>query len=215
MDEIKDKILKTGTTTVGIKCKDGVVLAGDMQVTQGMMLVGDKDFEKVIPINDYHAVTIAGSVSDVQLILKLIKAQVKLEELRRGKKLGSKEIANLLGGLNYNAIRSYSTIPSIAGFLMAGYDGAFHLYEIEPAGAIIEEKRYKADGSGLMMAYGVLEANYKDGMSLDEGVKLAVKAINAAIQRDTSTGYGINVFTVTEKGVKKVLSKEIDMTIKA
>jgi len=58
---------------------------------------------------------------------------------------------------------------------------------------------------------GVLETMYKKGMSVDEGVNLAVKAINAALQRDIYSGNGIDVVAVTSKGVKTVLEKEINV----
>src|SRR3989344_4887028 len=93
---------KTGTTTVGMVCKDGLVLAADKKMTLGGQIVSNKKFEKVFPINEDFAITIAGLVSDVQLLTKLIKAQVKLEELKKGKKIRTKEAANLLANLVYS-----------------------------------------------------------------------------------------------------------------
>src|SRR3989338_9786174 len=96
--------LKTGTTTVGVKCKDGVVLAADMRATAVHMIV-DKRAEKVHIITDDLALTIAGGVSDAQLLIKLIKAELKLKEIRADKRASVKEAANLLGGLLYSNIR--------------------------------------------------------------------------------------------------------------
>ncbi len=63
------------------------------------------------------------------------------------------------------------------------------------------------------MAYGVLETLYKEGMNVDDGVKLAVKCINAALQRDSATGNGIDVVTITKEGIKTVLEKEIKINL--
>ena len=63
------------------------------------------------------------------------------------------------------------------------------------------------------MAYGVLESQYKKGMSIDEGMKLAITAVNAALQRDSASGNGLDVVVIDENGVKKVLTKELNTTI--
>ena len=115
MEDIK----KTGTTTLGILCKDGVVLAADRRATAGNIIMS-KRFRKIMQIDDNVAITVAGSVSDVQMLVKIIKAQIRLNSLRRGgKELTIREVANLLGNLVYNAIRTPAMIPSITGFLVA------------------------------------------------------------------------------------------------
>ena len=62
--ELKDSILKTGTTILGIVCKDGVVMAADRQMTAGRHMVGSKNFPKVTQINDYLVMSVAGNASD-------------------------------------------------------------------------------------------------------------------------------------------------------
>lgn len=209
---MEDRKLKTGTTTLAMVCKDGLVVAADRRVTAGGRLVTDKRFTKVQAIEDDHIVAFSGSVSDVQLAIKIIRAQIKLDEIRRGKKLLTKEIANLMAGINYSALRS---IFAISSFLLAGKDDrGFHIYEVNPDGSIIEVIDYVGDGSGMMFTTGVFEANYRKGMSIQEGVDLAVKAVNASIQRDAASGNGIDVFTITNKGVKHVIDKELDMTLR-
>ena len=206
-----NKTLKTGTTTLAIICKDGLVVAADRRSTAGSMVYG-KASKKIQLIEENHVVTTAGSVSDIQLTVKIIKAQVKLDEMRRGKKLMTKEIANLIAGLNYSALR---TTYAIASFLLAGRDErGFHVYDITPDGSIIDVQDYAGDGSGVMFTTGVFEANYRKDMGVDEGVKLAVKAMNAALQRDIYSGNGIDVITITSKGIKQVIDKELDTSIK-
>lgn len=211
---MEDKIVKTGTTTVALVCKDGIVLAADKRATLGGMIVGHKDVDKVLIINDNLALTTAGGVSDIQLMVKLLKAQMKLDEIRRDRQLNTKEIANLLATMVYGNIRKMSMIPGISAFLLGGKDNeGYHTYDIGPDGSVLPVKDYICDGSGMMFATGVLEANYKKNMNIEEGIKLAVKAVNAAIQRDTCSGNGIDVVTITNKGARKVFTKELDMTI--
>ncbi len=202
---------QTGTTTVGIMCKDGIVLSADKKMTLGGQIVSSKKFEKVFAINEDLAITIAGLVSDVQLLTKLIKAQIKLDELRKGKKVKVKEAANMLANLVYSNVRKFSTIPGITGFLLGGRDNdGFHLYELGMDGSLTKCDDYVTDGSGMVFAMGVLEANYKEDLTVDEGVKLAIKTVSAAMQRDTASGSGIDVITITKEGVKKVFSKQLE-----
>jgi len=207
---------KTGTTNVGIVFKEGIVLAADRKMTLGGMIVSSKKFEKVVMINEDLAMTVAGLVSDVQLITKIIRAQVKLDELRRGKKIKTTEAVSLLSNLVYNNSRKFSAIPGVTGFLVGGRDKeGFYLYELGMDGSLTKFDDYTTTGSGMLFATGVLEANFKEDLNLDEAIKLAVKAVNAAIQRDTGSGSGIDVLAITKDGVKKVFAKQIDSRISA
>jgi len=207
-------VVKTGTTTVAIMCKDGVVLAGDRRATAGYVVY--KKAKKVVLINENMAVTTAGNVSDVQLMVKLTKAEMMIKDLQTGRKSTVKEVSSLLAGMLYNNIRRPSMIPGIAAFLLAGKDqSGFHTYSLDPDGSMLPVDDYVADGSGSVFALGVLESGYKEGMSVDDGVKLAVSALNAAIQRDTASGNGIDVLTITAKGMQFVIEKQIETRITA
>src|SRR3989338_3818817 len=210
-----DKELKTGTTTIGIVCKDGLVLAADKRATSGY-LISYKRFDKIINITDSISVTVAGTVSDVQLLVKYLKAELKLKDIRTGRETSVKEAANLLANFVYNNIRKLSLIQGISHFIIGGKDpSGFHLYDLSPDGSIVEVDDYISSGSGSVMAFGVLETLYKKGLSVEEGVKLAAKGINAAVQRDIASGNGIDIITITREGIKKVLSKEIEYRIEA
>ena len=208
-----DRQLNTGTTTVGIVCNDGLVLAADKRATSGY-LIAYKKFEKVIKITDNIAVTVAGTVSDVQLLVKYLRAELKLKDIRTGKTSSVKEAANLLANFVYGNIRRMSMIMGVSHFVLGGKDNeGFHLYDISPDGSIALIDDYVSSGSGSVMAFGVLETLYKHGLTVDEGMKLAAKSVNAAVQRDIASGNGIDIFTITKDGVKKVFTKEISMKI--
>jgi proteasome beta subunit len=206
-------ILKTGTTTVGIVCKDGVVLAADKRATSGH-LIASKRAKKVEEISKNIAVTMAGTVSDAQLLIRLVSSETKLRQMRMGQEVFVKETANLMARMVYNNIRKMSMIPGIAHFLMGGKDReGTHLYEIFADGSIQDIPDFISSGSGSVMAYGVLETMWKPDMSIEEGVTMAVACINAAIQRDSASGNGIDVVTITESGMKRVINKEITTKI--
>lgn len=213
--EIKDQVLKTGTTTIGILCKDGVVLAADRRATMGN-IIADKKAQKIHQISDNIALTIAGTVSDAQLLVKLIQSEVRLKKIRTGKDAILKEVANLTSRMVYNNIRQPSMIPGITQFVMGGMDiNGFHLYDVFVDGSITECEDYVSSGSGSTTVYGVLETLYKKNLSVEEGIKLVLKCLHAALQRDSASGCGFDVITITNKGFIQVLAKEIDTTISA
>ena len=208
-DKDKEKLVKTGTTTVGIVCSDGIVMAADKRSSAGYM-VANKKQKKIVQIADNIAVTQAGLVSDAQLLSKIIKAEIKLKDIQTGRTTTVKEAANLLAGLLYQNIRKMSMVPGIVGFLLGGFDSnGPQLFELGVDGSTTSFEDFASDGSGSVFAMGVLETLYQKGISTDEGVKLAVKAINAALRRDMATGNGIDVITVTAEGVKHIMTKEV------
>ena len=211
-----EEIVKKGTTTVGIVCKDGIILAADKRATAGYGLIVNKNVEKVQIVTDNMAVTTAGNVSDIQLIIKLIKAEIALKKMRLTKEPAVKEVANLFAGIIYYNVRKFSWIPGITAFILGGKDDSgFHLYELSPDGSVMEVEDYVSDGSGMVMAIGVLDTLYKKDIMINDGVKLAVKAINASIQRDAASGEGIDVFAITKTGIKKVFTKKLETNIQA
>jgi proteasome beta subunit len=210
---MENQTLKTGTTTIGIVCKDGIILAADKRATAGYM-VAEKKMDKIFPLDDAIGITTAGSVSEVQLLLKLMKAQIKLTKMRAKKGLTVKEVTNLLATYVYTNIRRPSMILAITGFLVAGKDSSgFSLYEVGIDGSVIKAQDYRTDGSGSVFALGVLENEYKQDISVQQGIELALHAINASLKRDAATGNGIDIVTITNEGYKKVMEKEINTGI--
>ncbi|MBI4140244.1 proteasome subunit beta [Candidatus Woesearchaeota archaeon] len=211
MKNVEEETLK-GTTTVGVVCKDGIVLAADRRATAGFVV--NKKAKKIIQITDSMAVTMAGLVSDAQLLSKLAKAELKLKDLQSNRTSSIREAANLIGGMLYANIRRMSMVPGIVGFLLGGVDHeGFHLYDLGIDGSVTEVDDYISDGSGSVFAFGVLETLFKKGMSIDEGVKVAARAISAALQRDFNTGNGIDVMTITDKGIQMVIEKELNVKL--
>jgi len=189
-----------------------VILAADKRVTLAGRIVVDKKFNKILQVNDYLIVAMSGSVSDAQLLTKYLRANLKLNELKRNKPNDTKESVNFLSNIIYGSARQF--IPAIVGFLVAGRDeSGVHLYEVGIDGSIIEYTDYTSDGSGMMYATGTMEANYKKGMTSQELIKLAVQAVNSAMQRDAASGNGVEVYQITKDDIKKVFEKEVNSII--
>lgn len=204
--------LKTGTTTVSLKYKNGVLLFADKRASAGGMIV-DKKAKKIHKITKYIAVTTAGVVSDIQLLMKVVRAELKLKEVRTNKGSKVKEAANLLASMLYSSIRRLSTLPSIAHFIMGGYEKSsdkFMIYDLFPDGSITKVEEYICSGSGSVFAYGVLEANYKKDLGYNDALLLGTKAINAAMQRDIASGNGIAAMVITKEGCKEISEEELN-----
>lgn len=209
--DFQNSILKTGTSLVGIVCKDGIVMASDRQVTGGRSLVLNKDFQKTNAINDYLVVSWAGIVSGAQRLSKVVAAELKLKELRSKVRPSVKKSANLVATIAYAGIRQHSMVPDVVNTFVGGFneDGTCELYSVGADGSLISVKNYIADGSGMVYILGLLERQYKPGMSVKEGIELAQEAIKSSTQRDVYSGHGIDVFAITKDGIKKAIDQEI------
>jgi proteasome beta subunit len=209
--ELKNSILKSGTTILAIVCKDGVIMAADRRATAGTIIV-EKNAKKVFPVNDYLIISGTGSMADINRVPKFLAAELKLKELRSKTRPTVAQAASLLANMSYNGIRQPSMIPQQAGFLLAGFneDGSTEVYSVWPEGSILKIEDYDANaGSGMPYVLGLLERQYKKGLSVEEGVKLAIECIKSSTQRDIGSGNGIDVFTITKDGIKKAVDMEI------
>jgi proteasome beta subunit len=201
------KYLK-GTTTLAFICKSGVVVGSDTRSTMGF-LISDKKSKKIYNIDDRMALTTAGLVGDNVTLVRVMKAQAALSRLEK-KPLTIKGAANLLSNILY----SRRGFPFMVQLVLAGYDSAPHVYELDAVGGM-SEKSVSATGSGRPTAYGVLESEYKEGMSLEDGIKLAVKAVKSAMERDAASGNHIDIVTVTGDGYAEVPQETIKEILKS
>ncbi|MCK5107326.1 MAG: proteasome subunit beta [Nanoarchaeota archaeon] len=206
-------IMKTGTTTLGIFCKDGIVMGADRRTTAGG-LIANKKTQKVLPLTDQIWVTMAGTASDAQLLIRLAQSELRLRRIRSGRSCTIKEAAYFMSRMVYNNLRKPSIVPGVSHFLLGGFDHTgYYLYDVFPDGTITEIDDFISSGSGSVMVYGVLETLFTPGITTEKAVPLAVKAINAAMQRDTASGNGLDIIVITKDSAKKVFEKEINTNI--
>ena len=181
------------TTTVGIRSKDGVVLAADKRASKGFF-VGSKVVQKIFHLDDTIAVAIAGQMSDAEYLVSLAKAERRLLELRRGYPLSVKESAKLIANITYSGMKSYS--PFFVELVVAGVDREGpHVYTNDMSGAITSED-FMSSGSGSPIAYGVLEQGYRQDLDIDGAKRLGEAAVRAAMERDPGSGNGVDVLAI-------------------
>ncbi|MFO8050982.1 MAG: archaeal proteasome endopeptidase complex subunit beta [Thermoplasmatota archaeon] len=197
--------VKTGTTTIGMVCKDGVVLATEHRATMGT-LIAHTDTKKLFKIDDHIGLTTAGLVGDAQNLARYIKAEAELYKLKRDQPMTLKAASTLTA----NILSSSRYFPYWVQLLLGGFDrDGGHIYSLDAAGGSIPDK-FCATGSGSPYAYGVLEDNYQDGLKTTDGIDLAIKALNAAMRRDSASGNGYDIVVIDKKGWKAVEEKEVD-----
>jgi proteasome beta subunit len=195
--------LKTGTTTVGLRAEDGVVLATDMRASLGNM-VSSKTVQKVEDIHPTGALTIAGSVSAAQSLIRTLRAEVNLYDARQGEDMSMTALSTLTS----NLLRSggfFIVVPVLGGV----DDDGPHIYSMDALGGKTEEE-YAVSGSGSTFALGVLEQQYEEGMNVEEARDVAIRSVGSAVERDTASGNGINIATITEESVEIERFEEFD-----
>lgn len=202
MSNVEEKILH-GTTTVGIKADEGVVLCADMRASAGYFIANNNTM-KIQRIDAHAGMTMAGGVADAQNITDALRYHARLYRVRKQDSIPIRSITRL-ASLMFHQNRGY---PFIADILVGGYDNSGPaLFNIDMFGSV-EEKTYVTTGSGSPVAYGLLEEEYADGITLKDATRVAFRAVNAAIARNIGTGDGINVATVGKDGFRLLTDEE-------
>jgi proteasome beta subunit len=196
--EEKLEVRKSGTTTVGLICKDGVVLAAEKKSTMGY-LIASKESEKILPIADHIAMTIAGVSGDAQILARYMRAELKLFEIQNQRRISVKGACILLS----NILQGSKFFPYYVQLILAGFDDGPKIFSLDAIGGWEEEKKFFSTGSGSPIALGVLEDSYRENLTVEEGKKIALRAIKAAVERDiASGGKGADVAVITKDGIK-------------
>lgn len=187
-----------GATTIGVVCKDGVVLASERRVSYGYFVMS-KSGRKVFRIADTIGAVCAGLMADMQVLTKEVGAQLQLYSFERDRLASVRSAAKVMAALLFER-RMY---PYLAQTIVGGIDDEGpSLFVLDPIGSVIDDK-YASVGSGSEIAVGVLEAEYKEGMTVEQGKELVKKAAKAALARDIGSGNGLDIMTITKTGIKE------------
>lgn len=199
-----EDLKKTGTTIMGMVCKDGVVIATERRATMGT-LIAHKATKKLYKIDVHLALATAGLVGDLQVLSRYLSAETNLYRLKRDRKIPVKSAATLMS----NILNQRKFAPYYVQLILGGWDSkGGHVYSLDAAGGAIPDK-YTAGGSGSPYVFGVLEDQYKDDLTVDEGIDIATRAMSAAMERDSASGNGIDIAVINEKEFKMISEGEI------
>jgi len=179
-----------GATALGVVFKDGVVLGADKRFAYGNFILS-RSSKKVFLISDNVGAACAGMISDMQVLIKRVSAEVKLRELEIKRPVSPNSVAKFMSAVMFSE-RLY---PLLTQVIIGGVDGNPAVYVLDPLGSIIPDD-YATVGSGTEIAIGIIESEYKKDMDEDSAVKLAVKALKSAMQRDAASGDGIDLLVI-------------------
>jgi len=200
----QEKVTKTGTTTLGMICKDGVVVATETRATMGT-LIAHKETKKLYKVDEHLALCTAGLVGDLQTLARYLNAEANLYRLKRDSKMPVQSAATLMS----NILNQRKFYPYYVQLILGGFDSAGgHIFSLDAAGGAIPDK-YTSGGSGSPYVFGVLEDLYKDDMTCDQGVDIAIRAIHAAKSRDSASGGLTNIAVISKDGFKEITQEEI------
>jgi proteasome beta subunit len=197
----KLEILKTGTTTIGILIKDGVILATESQATAGFF-VATKKAQKLFKINDFVGATIAGGVADCQYVVGQAQAISRLHTIQHERQPSVEHMANLVRNILFNGRSYFYAFMIVGGYSLTEKRGK--LYPIDFIGYMTDREEFVSLGSGSTFALGVLEGNWVPDMSEKDGIALVTQALTAARNRDAGSGYGLQICVITKDGFKAI-----------
>lgn len=198
-----------GTTTIGIVCSDGVVIGADMRATMGTF-IASSEVKKIARIDNNLGITIAGAVGDAQEVIRILKIQNEIYKMDEGKSLSPKSAASLLSIV----LQGSKMMPYYIELIVAGMDGDEPgLYSMDPLGGYTNESKFTATGSGSLTALGYVEDNYKKGLTTKDAIRIIAKALAIAMRRDSATGDGIVIASVTKAGYSEYTGKDLDKVL--
>ncbi|HIE14158.1 TPA: archaeal proteasome endopeptidase complex subunit beta [Candidatus Bathyarchaeota archaeon] len=203
MLEAVDRFAFKGTTTIGVVCRDGVILASDTRVTMGSLVVHKKG-KKIYKIDDHLAMTIAGNVADAQWSVEVLKANANLYRIQRKRPIPVSSAGRLVA----NMLFSTRLAPLLTRILLGGIDDTGpHVFSLDPFGSLTEE-RCVATGSGSPIAYGILEDKYREDMTIEEALPMVVQSIRSAMKRDVASGDSFDVVVIDKNGYRELSDED-------
>jgi proteasome beta subunit len=181
-----------GATAVGISYNRGVILAAEKRVAFGNFLV-NKNTKKTFAVTELVGAACAGMIADMQVLVRQVGALAKIRKLETRRNVAPNSIAKMMSVIMFE--RRF--FPLLTQVIVGGLENNPQIYTLDPLGSVLPDK-YAAVGTGAEMALGVMDAEYKDNLSEETASNLAIKAIKSSIQRDASSGDGIDILTINQ-----------------
>jgi len=204
--EYAREAVRTGSTSIGIVCKDGIAFVAHKRILSSL-IVGDSH-EKIFQLDSHLAAASSGLVADARKLVDFARLESQKHRLTYSEEIPVEMISKKVGDhiqfyTQYAGVRPYGV-----SLLIGGADSnGLRLFETDPSGALFEYKA-TAIGAGKKTVEELFEKEYKDGISLQEGTKLALKALRKVVEEKLNPNV-VDV-AIIAKDTKKVrfLSKE-------
>jgi proteasome beta subunit len=186
-----------GATAVGISYSNGVVLASEKRISFGNFVV-NKNTKKTFPVTEKVGAACAGMVADMQVLVRQVGALAKIRKLETRRNVAPNSIAKMMSVIMFE--RRF--FPLLTQVIVGGFEVKPEIYTLDPLGSLLPDD-YAAVGTGAEMALGIMDFDFKSNMSEEKAKELAIKAIKSSIQRDSSSGDGIDLLAITMAGTSE------------
>ena len=209
--EYAREAVKKGTTTIGLKFKDGAILVVDKRVSS--KLVEPESIEKIYDIDDYIGCATSGLVADARVLVDEARKDAQVHKVNFGENISVEMLVKKVCDYKQQFTQYGGARPFGTSLLMAGIDDlGVHLFETDPSGALVA---YKATciGSGRPVVMDMLEKDFKDKMSYDSALKLGLKALGAAIEGTPAADSAEVGIVEKDKKFRRLSEEEISKVI--
>jgi proteasome beta subunit len=186
-----------GATAIGISYNEGIILAAEKRVSYGNFVV-NKNTKKIFPVTEYVGAACAGMIADMQVLVRQVSALAKIRRLEIKRNIATNSIAKLMSVIMFE--RRF--FPLLTQVVVGGVEYRPQIFTLDPLGSVLPDD-YAAVGSGAEMALGVMDAEYSRDMSEEKARNLVIKAIKSSILRDSSSGDGIDILTITKNNLRE------------
>jgi proteasome beta subunit len=186
-----------GATAIGISYKEGIILAAEKRVSYGNFVV-NKNTKKIFPVTEHVGAACAGMIADMQVLVRQVTALAKIRNLETKRIVATNSIAKLMSVIMFE--RRF--FPLLTQVVVGGTEYKPQIYTLDPLGSVLPDD-YASVGSGAEMALGVMDAEYSQDLSEDKARNLVIKAMKSSIQRDSSSGDGIDILTINRSNLRE------------
>jgi proteasome alpha subunit len=211
--EYAKKTVKQGSTAVGVVCSDGVLLVTDKRIIE--KLIVPESVEKIFKIDEHIGATASGILSDARVLIERAQLKAQQHRVTYDTPVDSMTIVKDICSLKQICTQSAGLRPFGVSVLVAGIDRQGpSLYETDPTGIFFQFKA-TAIGEGETEVQEILDKEYKDSITIDEGLKMSVKALAKVLDKNFSVERVDAAYIKTsEKRFSKVSSDKIAEILK-
>jgi len=199
--EYARQMVKNGSTAIGIRTKDAVLL-GAVKISMPLAV----SYKKIYEVDDHIGVVSAGSLADARDLVDMARIKAQINKITYGEPISVSSLTKYVCDRKHLVTQYAGVRPYGVGLLVGGIDNTGpRLFETEPSGTMIEWKA-QAIGRGADKAKRILTKEYRDGMDMVSGKKLLLRALKAG-EKNATPG-NIDAVVITKKGIKEMSLKD-------
>ena len=212
--EYAREAVKRGTTSLGVKSKDGIVLVVDKRTTS--KLVESKSIEKIFQIDNHIGAATSGLVADARALIERARIESQINRITYNEPIRVESLAKKICDMKQLYTQNGGVRPFGSALIIGGVtENSCKLFETDPSGALIEYKA-TAIGSGRQASMDVFEECYKEDLNLDEAIDLALDAVFEATEgKTTAESVEIAVIETKTKKYRSISDEEVNKYVDA